>query len=174
MIATLVPTVALLVAFQNTPDDAAKKSAQDLARKCAEATVTNDVATVIDLTHPQAVAALGGREKAIKRTQDELKKAEQDGVKMLSFDEVKPPAKIHVSKQAQYCVVPIAFRIKIGDKKFRLRTALIATSIDSGKTWKFVDLSMGEKNVRRFLPDIPAELEFPPKADLIPEEQEAK
>ena len=32
---TLAPFVALLVAFQNTPDDAAKKSAQDLARKCS-------------------------------------------------------------------------------------------------------------------------------------------
>ena len=134
----------------------------------------SDIATVIDLTHPRAVSALGGREKAIKRTEDELKKAEQDGVKMLSFDEVKPPAKIHATKQAQYCIVPIAFRLMIADKKYLLRTALIATSTDSGKTWKFVDLSMGRENVRRFLPDLPAELEFPPRAELIPEQPESR
>ncbi len=75
---------------------------------------------------------------------------------------------IHRS-EPQYCVVPISFKVKIDDADYHLKSALIGMSINSGKTWKFVDISMGEKIVRKVLHDMPAELEFPPKAELIPE-----
>ena len=124
MITTLAPILALLVAIQNNPDDAAKKSAEDLARKCALATVKSDFATVIDLTYPLAVDAVGGREKAIQRSQDELKRAERSGVKVLSLEKVVAPDKIFSTKKAQYCVVPISFHLQVEDSKRFLRSAL--------------------------------------------------
>ena len=171
MVTTLTSIATLIVALQNVPDDSAKKSAQELARKCAEATVKNDIGTVIDLTHPMAVSAMGGREKAIKLAREAMKKSEQDGVKIVSVERVLPPEKIHASKRAYYCVVPVSFQITIDDSKFLLRSALIGISIDSGKKWKFVDISLGEKTVRKFLPDMPGELKFPAKPEVIPEKQ---
>lgn len=169
MIFTLTSIATLIVALQNAPDDPTARSAQKLARECADATVKKDFAKVVDLTHPSAVAAGGGREKVIKLVEAEIKKAEQDGVKMLSAQDVLAPAKIYPSKRAHYCVVPVSFKMKIDDKKFHLKTALIGISIDSGKSWKFVDISLGEETVRKLLIDMPKELEFPPKAELIPE-----
>jgi hypothetical protein len=174
MVTTLASIAALLVAFQNTPDDPAKKTAQTLARACAEATAKNDLDKVIDLTFPLAVAAMGGREKAIQREQEALKRAEQAGFKLLSVKEVPPPDKILSTKKARYCVVPVSFQVKVGEDKFLLRSALIGISIDSAKTWKFVDISLGEKNIRKYIPDIPIELEFPPVAELIPEKKETR
>ncbi len=84
MIFTLTSIATLIVALQNAPDDPTARSAQKLARECADATVKKDFAKVVDLTHPSAVAAGGGREKVIKLVEAEIKKAEQDGVKMLS------------------------------------------------------------------------------------------
>ena len=67
MTATTVTAIAaLLVAYQNSPDEPAKKSARELARNTPSATVKSEMDKVIDLTHPMAVAALGGREKAIQ------------------------------------------------------------------------------------------------------------
>ena len=169
MTTTLASIVVLLTAFQNSPDDPAKKSARDLAREYSEATVKNELGKVVDLTHPLAVAALGGREQAIKRSEAEAKRAEQGGLKMLSVESVPFPGKIFATKKAHYCVVPVSFRITVGESRFLLRSALIGVSNDSGKTWKFVDVSMGEKTIRKYIPDIPQELEFPPKSQLIPD-----
>ena len=173
MITTLAPIIALLVAFQNSPDDAAKKSAHEVARQYGEATLKNDHAKVIDLTYPLAVEAVGGREKAIQKVQEEHQRAKDKGVKILSLEKVVAPDKISATKKAQYCVVPISFHIKVVDSQYLLRSALIGISIDSGKTWKFVDISIGERIIRRYIPDMPRELEFPPKAALIPEQNEA-
>jgi hypothetical protein len=174
MITTLAPIITLVVALQDSPDDPAKKSALELARQCAEATVKNDVAKVIDLTYPLAIDAVGGRKKAIQRAREELKKAADSGIKVLSLEKVVPPEKVFATKKAQYCVVPVSFHIKVVDSKYLLRSALIGVSIDSGKTWKFVDISMGEKNIRKYIPDIPGDLEFPPKAEMIREDEAAK
>jgi hypothetical protein len=174
MITSLAPIIALLVALQNSPDDAAKKSAEELARQYAQATVKSDFAKVIDLTYPLAVDAVGGREKAIQRAQDELKRAQRGGVRVLSLEKVVSPGKVFATKRAHYCVVPISFHLKVEDSNYLLRSALIGISIDFGKTWKFVDISMGEKIIRRYIPDVPGELEFPPKAEMIREDEAAK
>ena len=167
--ATVMAMAVVLVGVQKASDDLAKESAQKLAKACAEATVKKDLAKVIDLTHPMAVAAMGGRQKAIKLAEEELKKAEQDGVKMLSVAEVLLPEKIYPSVKAHYCVVPVSFRIKVDDSRYFLRSSLIGISINAGKTWKFVDISLGEKAVRALLPDMPKELAFPPKAEAVPD-----
>jgi hypothetical protein len=174
MVTTVASIAALLVVFQNTPDDPAKKTAQTLARDFAEATAKNDLDKVLDLTFPLAVAAMGGREKAIQHAREELKRAEQAGAKILSVEEVPPPDKIFSTKKARYCVAPVSFQVKVGDDKFLLRSALIGISIDSAKTWKFVNTSLGEKNIRKYIPDIPNEMEFPPIAKLIPEKKETR
>jgi hypothetical protein len=174
MLTTTIMSMAIvLVGVQKAPVDTAKESAQKLAKACAEATIKKDLAKVIDLTHPMAVAAMGGRRTAIKIAEEELKKAEQDGVKMLSVAEVLLPKKIYPSAKAHYCVVPVSFHIKVDDSKYLLRSALIGISIDAGKTWKFVDISLGEEAVRKLLPDMPKELDFPPKAEAVPESKEA-
>jgi hypothetical protein len=166
---TIMSMAVVLVGVQKAPDDSAKESAQKLANACAQATVKKDLAKVIDLTYPSAVAAMGGRRTAIKIAEAELKKTEQGGLKMLSVAEVLLPKKIYSSAKAHYCVVPVSFHIRVDDSKYLLRSALIGISIDTGKTWKFVDISMGEEDVRKLLPDMPKELDFPPKADAIPE-----
>jgi hypothetical protein len=158
---TLIAT--LIVALQSSPDDPAKKSAQQLAQMCGEATVKNDVEKLIDLTHPKAVALMGGRDRAIKLTREAMKKMETEGVKMVSLGKVLAPEKIYPAGESLYCAVPVSFHMTIDDSKVLLRSALIGVSGDSGKTWKFVDISRGEKLVRELLPDMPAELKFPPK-----------
>lgn len=174
MLTTTIMSMAIvLVGVQKTPDDSAKESAQKLANACAQATIKKDLAKVIDLTHPSAVAAMGGRRLAIKTAEEELKKAERDGVRMLSVAEVLVPKKIYPSAKAHYCVVPVSFHIKVDDSKYFLRSALIGISIDAGKAWKFVDVSLGEEAVRKLLPDMPKELGFPPKAEAVPESKDA-
>ena len=166
---TIISMAVVLIGFQKTPDDSAKESAQKLARACAEATVKKDFSKVIDLTHPMVVKAMGGRKVAIRLAEEEMKKTEQDGVKMLSVAEVTSTREDLPFGQAHYCVVPVSFQIKVDDSKYFLRSALIGISIDAGKTWKFVDTSMGEEAVRKFLPDMPKELDFPPKAEAVPD-----
>jgi hypothetical protein len=169
MITNLAPIITLLVALQNSPDDPAKKSAHEFGRQYGEATAKNDAAKVTDLTYPLAIEAVGGREKAIQRALEERKKAEENGIKVLSLEKAVPPEQIFATKKAHYCVVPILLHMTIADSKYLFRSALIGISIDSGKTWKFVDITLGEKIIRKYIPDIPGELKFPPKAELMPE-----
>ncbi len=171
MVSALTSVAALIVAMQNAPDDPALRTAQKLARRCAEATVKKDFEEVVDLSHPAAIKVLGGRTRAIKLIKEQLEKSEKDGVKLLSVKKVGLPEKIYPSKTAHYCVVPIAFQIMIDEKMSYLKTALIGISIDKGKAWKFVDISLGEEAVRKFLPELPADLEFPPKAEMLPDDQ---
>jgi hypothetical protein len=166
---TLTSIAAVIVALQGDPDDPAKKSAQEFAKKCAEATYKSDVEALVDLTHPKVVAIMGGRDKAIKLMREVMKKTEDQGIKMLSVGEVLVPDKIYPSNGSYYCAVPVSFHVMIDDKKVLLRSGLIGVSADSGKTWKFLDINRGEKAVRELVPDIPADLKFPPKPEAIPE-----
>lgn len=153
----LAPVVALSLA---TGDDPAARAARDQARLCVAAVVAGDLGKVADLTHPRALAAAGGRQKMIDALRRARAGLEADGVSYLS-GEAGLPASLHRGKGGLYCVVPVAYRIRSGDDRYRLRSPLVAVSADEGRTWRFADTAPGEEAVRKVIPEIPRDLAFP-------------
>lgn len=157
-----LPVLLAALAAQPAPE---LKAAQGQAQKCVEATVKGDIETVVDLTHTRVIAVSGGRQQIISATLKKRNALENQGVSYVS-GKADTPTSLYKSKTELYCVVPVAYRVKAGDNKLIMKSPLIGVSTDRGKTWRFLDTSPGEANVRKVVPELPTELKFPPDEEL--------
>ncbi len=161
--AVLLSLAVLLPAQAEPSPDAAKlKAAHDQAQACAEATVKGDYEKLADLTNPAAIEAMGGRASMIAKVKDGLAEMKKEGVHLVSSRATAPEA-IHAVDSDLYTIVPTSLIIQTKQGKIRSRSYLLGHSSDDGKTWKFIDGSPGEPQIRKLLPNLPKVMRFPNK-----------
>lgn len=156
----LLPIVAILLLVAEEPDAPMLAAAEVQARACAEAMTKGDFETLIELTHPKIVEAGGGREAMIETARKAIDGLKKSGYAFESC-KVEVPQSLKRTPVGLFCLVPMSVRIKLTkNRTMTTRSALLAFSADDGKTWKFVDTSSGDEEVRKLLPEIPKELQF--------------
>jgi hypothetical protein len=167
----LVP-LALAALLTSQADDRIA-TAHEQASRCAEAVITGEFETVVDLTHPKIIGMLGGREKMIATMKEGLEGLKKRGITMKE-SKAEKPEKLAKSGDSLYCVVPTTNVIEVPQGTLTSKAFLVGLSSDEGKTWTFIDGAPGAEKIRELFPDIPAELKLPEreKPTLEPKAEE--
>ena len=133
-----------------------------LAQGIGDATVKGDYAKVIDSTHDGLVKLMGGREKAIKTTEDAMKGVAEKGITVAKFT-AGDPGEMVTEGANTFTVVPTVVEMKAPMGKIVSKGYLLGISADGGKTWKFADGAglQNEKVRDAALPKLPAKLKLP-------------
>jgi hypothetical protein len=162
-----IGAVIVLVAFAAAaPARAQEESKAALVKRKAqevgESLKKKDYAKVIDRTYPKAIELLGGREKAIRAVESEMKKAEDIGVSVASVT-VGEPGEFLVEGKNTFVIVPTTTEMATPRGKLVARSYLLSISPDGGKTWTFIDGSGLQTPERRklILPKLPEKLKLP-------------
>lgn len=140
--------------------DNLKSQAADVGR----ALVGEDHARMVDLTHPNLVGQLGGRDALIKTLKKTAKDMRRKGVKIQSFDFGTPSALVQ-SAGSLYAVYPHSLTL-LGPRgeKVRASSYLIGESSDGGGHWKFLEgegVKTDRKKLKLLLPHFPDILSLP-------------
>lgn len=137
-----------------------KAEVKALAEKIATATKKNDIATIIDMTHPKLVEKLGGRDQAIATTTTIMKEMTEGGLVIESVAVGEPEEPVRAGAEL-YLLVPTKMSATMQGKTVKGNSALLGVSTDDGKTWKFIDCSPGSAEIRREFPNIPKSITIP-------------
>jgi hypothetical protein len=140
------------------------KAAQARGQEYATAVLKGDFGKAVDMTHPAAVAAGGGKKKLVERHKRSAEGLKKDKVKMLAY-EVLPADEVHKAEKDLLVVLPTKQRFESPRGKLVRDDHLIAVSGDGGKTWLLVENS-GEEEMVKVLPHWPKELELPPPGEM--------
>jgi hypothetical protein len=132
------------------------------AQEVGESLKKKDYAKVIDLTYPKAIELMGGREKAIRAVESEMKKAEDIGVSVASVT-IGEPGEFLAEGKNTFVIVPSTTEMTAPGGKIVARSYLLGVSPDGGKTWTFIDGSGLRTPERRklILPKLPGKLKLP-------------
>ena len=131
-----------------------------------DATVSGDFKTVLDMTYPKVLEAMGGKDAALKEIEGAMKAIKGQGI-TFSVKGVETPTVMKGGKDF-YSVTAYALLMSANGKKISLGSAVIGISSDEGKTWKFINLDdKGEKGVREMLPQLPADMKIPKQEQKV-------
>ena len=143
-------------------------AAQAQAQACAEASITGDLNKLADFTHPKLIALIGGRTKLIEGLSKQREKLKIAGLSFVSV-QAQVPTEVIAGGAGWYCVVPLTYRVKTVEGRMLLDQPMLGISNDDGKTWRYLDLTMTEPQVRKLFPEIPKTLKIPPDAEPRPD-----
>ena len=164
LIATLLLIVGPSSAFADEPtkETAQQAAARKTAEAFGDATVKGDHAKVVDLTWDGVVEKLGGREKAIKRTEAGMKDITDKGWKIKTH-KVRSVGEFVAEGEHSFCIVPTLLEVETPDSRIVSKTYLLGISKDGGKAWKFVSGAGIQKEADRkaVLPPLPRALTLP-------------
>lgn len=152
--------VLALVPVVEADDAGTKKVIKGLVEKMQTATIKEDYAVVVDLTHPKALEQLGGKEKALDTIKNGMKALKEGGLTIKSLKSGEPATPVPGGKEL-YTVVPTTLELTTPDGKVTSNGFVVGASADGGKTWTFVDGSPGPDAIRKLLPDLPEKLVLP-------------
>jgi len=151
-----------------SPADVAeiRKRLKEQATEIAHAVVAEDFEKVADMTHPNSLKMMGGREEVIALQKKFRKETIASGGK-IAIERVEDPGDVVESHAVLYSYVPVVARIhcQMPKKVMLMKSIFIAVSQDEGKTWKFVDDSgiPFREIVEQMFPDWPSRLILPPQ-----------
>ncbi len=147
--------------------DTPEKMAQRKAEEAAQATIKGEYGKLADLTHPKVVEEMGGRERMIGVMKTGLKEMEAKGFEFRSA-KVGETAQVVADGDTMYAVVPLDLEMKAPGGYLAVKSFLLGVSPDKGKSWTFIN---GDKahdaTVKKFLPNLPAELKLPKKEQPV-------
>jgi hypothetical protein len=132
-----------------------------LVTRIANATAGGEYDVVLDLTHPKALEASGGREMAIQQVKLGMAAIKERGGSFRVAGVGEPV--LAKGTHAHYAVVPYTMAFSGPWKKGTSRTSVVGISGDGGRTWRFAQVSKrdGVEWVRRMFPDFPRDLTIP-------------
>ena len=160
--------VCLLAASAHAQGEKVAPGLQADVKKMLAATIGGDYETLVTMTHPKAIEAMGGIDKAkqvLKLTLDSLKASGFT----TTLEEVGTPALAN-STTTSYAVIPYTVVLEGAGKKITAKTAVVGISDNGGKSWKFLNINeQGEEGMRKLVPDLPRELKFPKQEQKVEE-----
>jgi hypothetical protein len=142
----------------DTPLEAMHKG----AKRCIDATVKGDFATLADLTHPGVLERVGGRERMIELIEKGMKEMKAQGM-TFTKGTTEPPEPLTKADDGLYGVIPTTIVLDTKEAVITLKSFLIGFSKDNGKTWVYIDGANGPDAVRQVFPEIPQSLTLPDK-----------
>ena len=133
------------------------------AKEVKEAFLRKDYARYADLTYAKSIEASGGKERFVKKLEEDMKEVEARGLKYLSFT-LDTPSQIIRDSGSLYAVVPNHLTVKDADSTYRTYDCMIGVSSDNGHNWTFVDVgAFGKNGLSLSLGDVTNKLELPPE-----------
>ena len=145
-----------------------KQAVKAKTEEINKALIKGDFAKIADLTHPNAVKLLGGREKMIAVMESGIKDMKAKGFEFRSVKIYDPSDPVSAGTDL-FVVVPFEMEMKIPGGKARAKSFVIGVSSDQGKSWTFVNGDLDIKKVKQVLPNLPKELKLPEKEKPIVE-----
>jgi hypothetical protein len=160
--------LALMAASAHAQDEKVIANLKADVQKMLDATLKGDAETLFSMTHPKAIEMMGGTDKA-----KELLKLSLDSLKATGLatklQEIGTPTLAN-NKADSFAVVPYTITFTGGGKKITFKTAVVGFSADSGKSWKFLNITeKGEEEMRQLVPDLPRELKIPKQEQKVEE-----
>jgi hypothetical protein len=144
-----------------SPEDARiQKVARAEAERLQSALAKGDFETVADLTHENVIMLLGGRKKMLAVLAETHQQLKMQGVTFKDVKMHEPSRPVRVGKEI-YILVPFEMELVGPGKKVDAQPSVVGVSDDGGKTWRFVDTSIGRKEIKKYLPNLPDTLDIP-------------
>ncbi len=141
-----------------------QREAMDLgAKQCLKATVDGDFRTLADLTHPDVVKRIGGKEQMIELVSKGMGEMAKKGTKFAS-GQTETPSKLVKGADGLYGVIPTTLVLDTPVALLTVKSFLIGYSGDDGKTWVYIDGANGADAIRREFKQVPEALVLPEKA----------
>jgi hypothetical protein len=134
-------------------------SLQIQADKMISAIISNDFETFADFMYPKLIELLGGRDKFIDFTRNEMGRTETAGVSILDY-KVKKPIQVLRLKNQIFAVLPTNIKMKMSDREIFMAGSMVAISDDNGKNWTFIRVETKEA-VRPLIPNVIDKLRIP-------------
>ncbi len=136
------------------------KTVKSDVMKMNEALFTGNYAQLVDLTCPDIVKMMGGRDRMIALTKREMESMKEKG---FAFQAVKvsDPGEQVVNGSQTYIVVPFELELKLPDGTAFIPSFVIGVSEDKGKSWTYVNGDLDIKRVKSILPNLPDALKIP-------------
>ncbi|HYG11366.1 MAG TPA: hypothetical protein VD835_15575 [Pyrinomonadaceae bacterium] len=145
-----------------------KKQAQEMT----DAFIAGDFEKMADLTYPDLVYLLGGKDKMVAGLKKEAGGWSAQGFRILAMP-VDEPKRVIKSRDYLLTVVPVKMRMKMPDGVYVQQTSYIGASQDGGRNWTFVDARGGDKQKLKILfamiPSAIDELELPSETPPVRE-----
>jgi hypothetical protein len=158
----MLTNLLLLACTLPAQTDASLEAMHKGAKKCIDATIKADYATLADLTHPGVLERVGGKQRMIELIQKGMDSMKKEGMTFTSGD-TETPRSLTKGSDGLYGVVPTTIVIDSQEARITLKSFLVGYSTDMGKTWVYIDGAPGAEAIRLAFPDIPAELKLPEK-----------
>jgi len=150
-----------LLSAQKQPGDERTELVVKLANELAAAILSANNDKILELTHPKALEALGGKEKA-RRTLGALMALANREAFALKSCKIGKPGEILTEGDTTFVVVPAVLGLQSPDGVLKGKSYLLGLSPDQGKSWTFIEgSSLENKAVRKILPKLPAKLRLP-------------
>ena len=145
---------------QAAEDASVKQVVKGKVEEINNALIKGDFAKVADLTHPNVVKLMGGRDKMISVMESGIKDMKS---KSYAFRSVKVDASSDLVAAGPdvFVVVPFLLEMKAPGGKIRQKSFVIGVSSDKGKSWTFVNGDLDIKKVKQVLPNLPEQLKLP-------------
>jgi len=148
---------------EDKPEIVAKRKAQEVA----QATVKGEFGKLADLTYPKVVEEMGGRDRMIAVLKNSLEGMNKKGYEFRSA-KVGKTAQVVAGGENLFAVVPFDMEMKVPGGSLAIKSFMLGISPDKGKTWSFINGDKAQdSNVRKMLPNLPAELKLPKKEQPV-------
>lgn len=146
--------------YAHADDTEIKKTAKMLCTEISNATIKNDFKRIVELTHPNLIEKMGGKDKAIKAMADGFEQIKTAGVAINTIT-TGDASDVVAAKDELYLYVPITIEMSSKAGKLRQQSYVIGVSTDKGKSWLFVNGDLDVETVKGILPNLPKELKLP-------------
>ncbi|SMP73139.1 hypothetical protein SAMN06265222_11631 [Neorhodopirellula lusitana] len=143
-------------------EDAMKVSLKNGAKQIGDATMKNNVSTIIAMTYPPMVKLAGGSPKYESITRDALKAMQAKGIKIDAYN-VSGVRQIVEENGKHFAIVDTSLSLTSPGGMLTTSGYLLGISTDGGRSWTYLDGNgvKDEKLRARVLPDLPRSLVLP-------------
>ena len=143
-------------------DQTQKALVKSKAGEIARAMTKGDYVKVAELTYPKVIDVMGGLEKASSLMQQEMKKLEANGFRVIAVD-IGEPGEFITADKLTFVVVPSTTVTALPGGKELSKGYLLGISTDPTRTWHFVDgFGLANPEARALLlPKLPDNLKLP-------------
>lgn len=131
------------------------------AKKFNAAYIEMDFDKYIDMTIPSVVKVGGGKDIMVENAREQYLATISGG---LNFESITPlkPGQIMISGDELHSILPQKVINIMGEARFTRTLYFLASSIDEGKTWTFLDLEPYDaESIKTFVPSFTGDLEIP-------------
>lgn len=131
------------------------------SQKYLDLLLSDDFATLAEMTYPSIVAMGGGIEYFIENAKADKEQLKDSG--LITKEVVVQTAGDPIAtKDGIIILVPYKWNVTFGSGLFTSTAYILASTKDDGKTWTFVNLQKHtSESLRIFLPQIPEDFEVP-------------